>query len=69
MPMYAHGILIGVVFVVPMERRTHERKVELMRRKVARSDERPKQLAMNEHSDSAGKDANSNLFSGNNGVD
>ncbi len=77
MPMYAYGILIGVVLVVvvwflffaPMERQVHDRKFELMKRKLERNDERLKQLAMNEHSDNADKDAKSNLFSSNNGVD
>ena len=52
MPMYAYGLLIGVVlvavvwflFVVPMERRVHERKTELMRRKLVRNEERLKQM-------------------------
>jgi len=77
MPMYAYGILIGVVlvvvvwflFVAPMERRVHERKSELMRRKLERNEERIKQREMNEHSDNAGKDADSNPFSRNKGAD
>ena len=48
MSMYAYGILIGVVlvvvawflFIAPMERRIHERKMELMRRKLERNEER-----------------------------
>ena len=52
MPTYAYGILIGVVlvvavwllFVAPMERRNHERKTELMRRKLERNEERLRQM-------------------------
>jgi preprotein translocase subunit YajC len=52
MPMYAYGILIGVVlvvvvwflFIAPMERRMHDRKMELMRRKLVRNEERLKQM-------------------------
>ena len=52
MPMYAYGLLIGVVlivivwfvFVAPMERRMHDRKMELMRRKLVRNEERLKQM-------------------------
>jgi preprotein translocase subunit YajC len=52
MPMYAYGILIGVVLVVvvwfliiaPMERRIHERKMELMRRKLKRNEERLREM-------------------------
>jgi type II secretory pathway component PulM len=48
MSMYAYGILIGVVlvvvawflFIAPMEQRIHERKMELMRRKLERNEER-----------------------------
>ena len=77
MPTYAYGILIGAIlvvvvwflFIAPMESRVHERKMELMRRKLERNDERLKQPRVSEHSDSAGKDANSNLFSRNNGVE
>jgi len=52
MPMYEYGLLIGVVlivivwfvFVAPMERRMHDRKMELMRRKLVRNEERLKQM-------------------------
>ncbi len=52
MPMFAYGILIGVVLVVvvwflliaPMERRIHERKVELMRRKLQHNEERLREM-------------------------
>ncbi len=52
MSMYAYGILIGVVlvvvawflFIAPMERRMHDRKMELMRRKLVRNEERLKQM-------------------------
>ncbi len=77
MPMYAYGILIGAVlvvvvwflFVAPMERRVHERKFELMKRKLERNEERLSQLSMNERPDSTGKDADSNPFSRNKGAD
>ncbi len=77
MSTYAYGILIGAIlivvvwflFIAPMESRVHDRKMELMRRKLERNDERLKQPGVSEHSDSAGKDANSNLFSSNNGVE
>lgn len=77
MPMYAYGILIGVVsvvvvwflFVGPMERRVHERKFELMKRKLERNEERLRQPRTNEWPDSTGKDADSNPFSRNKGAD
>lgn len=77
MPTYAYGILIGAIlvivvwflFIAPMERRVHERKMELMRRKLERNDERLKQPGVSEHSDNAGKDANSNLVSRDIGVE
>ena len=48
MPMYGYGFLIGIaliavfwfMFIAPMERRLHERKMELMRRKLERNEER-----------------------------
>ncbi len=52
MPIYGYGFLIGValvlifwfLFVAPMERRMHERKMEVMRRKLERNEERLRQL-------------------------
>ena len=77
MPTYAYGILIGAIlvvvvwllFIAPMESRVHERKMELMRRKLERNDERLKQPGVSEHSDNAGTDANSNLVSRDIGVE
>lgn len=77
MPTYAYGILIGAIlvvvvwflFIAPMESRVHERKMELMRRKLERNDERLKQPGVSEHSDNADKDANSNLDSRDIGVE
>ncbi len=55
MPMYGYGFLIGIalvvifwfLFVAPMERRMHERKVELMRRKLERNEQRLRELSEN----------------------
>ncbi len=77
MPTYAYGLLIGVVlivivwfvFVAPMERSAHERKFELMKRKLERNEERLGQLPTNERPDSTGRDADSNPFSRNKGAD
>ncbi len=56
MAMYDYGFLIGValvvifwfLFVAPMERRMHERKIELMRRKLERNEERLRSLEADE---------------------
>lgn len=55
MPVYGYGFLIGIAFVVifwflfiaPMERRMHERKMELMRRKLERNEKRLRELREN----------------------
>ncbi len=68
MPMYTYGILIGVLlvviswflFVAPMERRVHERKIDLMRRKLERNEERLRQLRMGEQFENASDGAESN---------
>jgi uncharacterized membrane protein (DUF106 family) len=52
MASYGYGFLIGIVltvifwflFVAPMERRMHERKMKMMKRKLARNEERLKKL-------------------------
>ena len=51
--MYGYGFLFGValvvifwfLFVVPMEKRLHERKMELMRRKLERDEKRLRELS------------------------
>ncbi len=61
MPMYAYGIFIGVLlvvifwflFVAPMERRVHERKMDLMRRKLERNEERLRQLRIGGQTENA----------------
>lgn len=53
MPMYGYGFLIGValvvifwfLFVVPMEKRMHERKMELMRRRLESNEQRLRELS------------------------
>jgi len=53
--MYGYGFLIGIalvvifwfLFVAPMERRMHERKMELMRRKLVRNEQRLRELSEN----------------------
>ncbi len=60
--MYGYGILIGIALVVifwflflaPMEKRTHERKMELMRRKLERNEQRLRELSGGRQSDSDG---------------
>ena len=52
MAIYGYGFLIGIIlvvifwflFVAPMERRMHERKMELMKRKLKRNEERLRRL-------------------------
>jgi flagellar biosynthesis/type III secretory pathway M-ring protein FliF/YscJ len=63
MPMYGYGFLIGIVLVLivwfllvaPMERRMHQRKMELMKRKLERNEERLRNLKANERNNSDGK--------------
>jgi len=52
MALYGFGFLIGIaltaivwfLFVVPMERDLHRRKMELMKQKLARNEERLREL-------------------------
>lgn len=56
MTVWGWGLLIGIalvliiwfVFVAPMERQMHNRKMELMRRKLQRNEERLQQLQADE---------------------
>jgi hypothetical protein len=56
MALYAYGFLIGIaltvifwfLFVAPMERRMHQRKLDLMKRKLERNEERLRKLKENE---------------------
>jgi len=67
MPMYAYGILIGVLlvvifwflFVAPMERQVHERKMDLMRRKLERNEGRLRQLRIGGQTENASDGAES----------
>ena len=62
MPMYVYGFLIGIalvvifwfLFVTPMERQMHERKMELLRRKLEHNEERLRLLRENGQTDSSG---------------
>ena len=64
MSMYGYGFLIGIIlvvifwflFVAPMERRMHERKMELLRRKLERNEERLKRLETNNPIENDGSD-------------
>lgn len=64
MSMYGYGFLIGIIlvvifwflFVAPMDRRMHERKMELMRRKLERNEERLRRLETNNQVENDGSD-------------
>ena len=55
MPLYVYGFLIGIalvvilwfLFVAPMERQMHERRMQLMRRKLECNEERLRLLREN----------------------
>lgn len=61
MALYGYGFLIGIaltvifwfLFVAPMERRMHQRKMELMKQKLARNEKRLRELEENENSEDA----------------
>ena len=67
MAMYGYGFLIGValivivwfLFVAPMERRMHERKMQLMRRKLERNEERLRSLRADEQAEGVGNNEDS----------
>jgi type II secretory pathway component PulM len=59
MALYGFGFLIGIaltvifwfLFVAPMERRMHQRKMDLMQKKLARNEERLRKLRTGENTD------------------
>lgn len=67
MALYGYGLLIGIaltvifwfLFVAPMERRTHQRKMDLMKEKLARNEERLRKLKVNERVESTDENGNS----------
>ncbi|MFQ5546781.1 MAG: hypothetical protein ACE5FV_00705 [Woeseia sp.] len=72
MPLWGWGFLIGIamiliiwfVFVAPMERQMHERKMELIRRRLKRNEERLGQLQEQRKYDDADADTDSSADSG-----
>lgn len=59
MALYGYGFLIGMVLILtfwflivaPMEKRMHERKMELMKRKLERNEERLRNMKSDEEND------------------
>jgi preprotein translocase subunit YajC len=59
MALYGFGFLIGIaltvifwfLFVAPMERRMHQRKMDLMQKKLARNEERLRKQRAGENTD------------------
>jgi preprotein translocase subunit YajC len=65
--MWGYGILTGIVLVLifwflivaPMERRMHERRMELMRRRLERNEERLRKLRKGKQAEAIGDNVNS----------
>jgi type II secretory pathway component PulM len=59
MALYGFGFLIGIaltvifwfLFVAPMERRMHQRKMDLMQKKLARNEERLRKQRAGDNTD------------------